>query len=273
MTVVVCQQVAPRIGDLAFNGDLSTRSIVEAVAAGAEVILLPELVTSGFAFTSSEEAGAAAIGDDDPLFDSWATAAAGRAVVVGGFCESGEGGKLYNSAVLIDTDGRRHVHRKLQLWHEEKRFFTPGTGPPRVFETAVGKIAVLVCYDAEFPELTRTVSLDGAELLAVPTNWPLVERPPGERPPEALIAQATARINRICIACCDRTGTERGQEWTAGTCIVDADGWIVAEQSEAGMARADLDLAASRDKRVAGAADAFADRRPEIYGRVVQPPG
>jgi predicted amidohydrolase len=130
---------------------------------------------------------------------------------------------------------------------------------------------VLICYDAEFPELTRTVALDGAELLAVPTNWPLVERPPDERPPEALIAQATARVNRICIACCDRTGTERGQEWTAGTCIFDADGWVVAEQGEAGMARAELDLAASRDKRVAGTADAFADRRPEIYGRVVEP--
>jgi len=271
MATVVCQQLAPRIGDLRFNRELSTRAIAEAVAAGADLVVLPELVTSGFAFESKREAEAVAIELDDPLLDDWTAAAAGRAVVVGGFCERGEGGELYNTAALIAEAGGRHVHRKLQLWHEEKRIFTPGSEPPRVVEARVGRIGVLICYEAEFPELTRTLALDGAELLAVPTNWPLVDRPPGERPPEVLIAQATARVNRVAIACCDRSGEERGQEWTAGTCIVDADGWVVAERDGSGMARADLDLAASRDKRVAGTADAFADRRPELYGRLTRP--
>ena len=64
-----------------------------------------------------------------------------------------------------------------------------------------------------------------ADLLAVPTNWPLVYRPEGERPPEVQIGMAAARVNRMSIACCDRIGTERGQESTGGTTIIDESGW------------------------------------------------
>ncbi|MBC2867118.1 hypothetical protein [Streptomyces mexicanus] len=58
----------------------------------------------------------------------------------------------------------------------------------------------------------------------MPTNWPLVDRADGERPPEVVIAQAAARVNHVVIACCDRSGRERGQEWTEGTTIVDDNG-------------------------------------------------
>jgi predicted amidohydrolase len=263
VTAVVCRQLAPRIGDLAANGSLSLQAIEEAVEAGADVVVLPELVTSGYVFESVEEASSLAIGADDPLLAEWAAAARG-AVVIGGFCERGDDGRIYNSAAVIDGGAVRGVYRKLHLWDREKLFFTPGAEPPRVYETAAGRIGVLICYDLEFPELTRMLALDGAELLAVPTNWPLVERPDGERPPEVQIAMAAARVNRIFIACCDRTGTERGQEWTAGTTIIDVSGWPV------GTARAELDLSAARDKRLTEFADALGDRRPELYGRLTR---
>jgi predicted amidohydrolase len=132
-----------------------------------------------------------------------------------------------------------------------------------------GKLAVLICYDLEFPEMTRMLALAGADLVAVPTNWPLVERPAGERAPEVIIAMAAARVNRIFIACCDRTGVERGQRWTAGTTIINESGWVVATQHRDGPATIDADLARARTKRLTEHSDALGDRRPELYGAIL----
>jgi predicted amidohydrolase len=270
MTTIVCQQVAPRIADLQANRRLSLSAIADAAAAGADVIVLPELVTSGYMFASAEEAASVAVSPGDPLFEEWA-AEAGGAVVVGGFAERGEDGLSYNSAAVVDRSGLIGVYRKGHLWDREKLCFAPGAEPPRVFDTSAGRIGVLVCYDLEFPEMPRTLALAGAELLCVPTNWPLVERPEGERPPEVINAMAAARLNRVFIACCDRTGTERGQQWAAGTTIIDEQGWVLDAQTGAGAARATVDLTRSHDKAYTDLADLMADRRPELYGAVTQP--
>jgi 5-aminopentanamidase len=270
MTRIVCQQVAPRIADLQANRRLSLSAIADAAAAGADVIVLPELVTSGYVFESAEEAASVAISPEHPLFEQWA-AEAGGAVVVGGFAERGEDGLVYNSAAVVDPSGVIGVYRKVHLWDREKLWFAPGGEPPRVFDTPAGRIGVLVCYDLEFPEMPRMLALAGAELICVPTNWPYVARPDGERPPEVTIGMAAARVNRVSIACCDRTGTERGQQWTAGTSIMDEQGWVLACQTGAGSASATVDLARSHDKTYTDLADALADRRPELYGAVAQP--
>lgn len=254
---------------------MSLAAIDEAAAGGAQVVVLPELVSSGYVFASAEEAASLAIEAGDPLIADWAAAAARHGLVLAaGFCERGEDGRTYNSAVLIDPSGVRAVYRKLHLWDREKLWFTPGDAPAPVLDTPVGRVGLVICYDLEFPELTRTIALAGAELLLVPTNWPLMDRPAGERPAEVVTAMATARINHMAIACADRVGVERGQPWTGGAAIMDADGWVAAEQDWSGDTRrpralyADLDLARSRDKRFTELADAFADRRPELYDAV-----
>jgi predicted amidohydrolase len=273
MTRVVCQQLAPVLGDLEANARSSTAAITAAVQSGADVVLLPELISCGYMFTSPEEAAAAAIDLDHPLLSGWAQAAGrGGAVVIGGFAERGADGLVYNSAAVVDGGGVIGVYRKCHLWDREKLWFSPGDEPPRVFETAHGRIGVLVCYDLEFPEMTRTLGLAGAELIAVPTNWPRVERPDGEHWPEVTIAMAAARVNRVFIACCDRVGRERGQEWNQGTAIISPDGWVLDAQPELGAARAEIDLSAAHDKAYTGLADAFGDRRPELYGAVGGPP-
>jgi predicted amidohydrolase len=266
MTVIVCQQLAPRIADLQVNRERSVRAVAEAVDAGADVVVLPELVTSGYVFDSADEAAAVAITPRHAVFAEWAAEASrGPSIVVGGFCEQGDDGLLYNSAAVVDGSGVLGVYRKTHLWDREKLFFQPGAEAPRVFDTPAGRIGVLVCYDLEFPELTRVLALAGAELLVVPTNWPLVDRPAGERPPEVQIGMAAARVNRVFIACCDRTGTERGQQWTAGTTLIDESGWVIATQTAEGPARAEIDLALARDKRLTDLSDALGDRRPELY--------
>jgi 5-aminopentanamidase len=273
VTRVACQQLAPTIGDLAANRELCLAAIGEAADAGAEVIVLPELITSGYMFSSTEEAAEVAIAPDHELLREWAAAAArADVVVIGGFCESDPegGGRVYNSAAVVDGSGVRAVYRKLHLWDNEHAIFTPGSQAPPVIETRVGRIGVVICYDLEFPELTRSVALAGAQLLAVPANWPLFPRPDGERPSEVTIAMATGRINKMAVACADRVGLERGQDWTGGATIVDPDGWVAAESRAPGLVTAEVDLQLALDKRLTDRADVFGDRRPELYDAVTR---
>ena len=184
MTRVVCVQLAPVLGNVAANRALSTAAVRAAVDDGADVVVLPELATSGYVFTDTAEAAAAAISAEDPLFDDWAAEVARSprpgTVVVGGFAETGPAGTVFNSAALLDASGVCAVYRKTHLWDREKLLFTPGDEVPPVVDTAHGRIGVIICYDLEFPEITRTLALGGADLIAVPTNWPLVGRPAGE---------------------------------------------------------------------------------------------
>jgi predicted amidohydrolase len=267
MTRIAVAQLAPVLGDLEANAALARAALDEAAQAGADVVVLPELITSGYLFADAQEAAAAAIASDHEILRGWAEVAArSNMVVIGGFCEAGTDGNTYNSAAIIDEAGAlRAVYRKLHLWDLEKRLFTEGAAAPPVVDTAHGKIAAMICYDLEFPELTRGVALAGAQLLTVPTNWPLVPRPEGERPPEAVIAMATARVNRMAVACADRLGTERGLDWTGGSTIVGVDGWVAAETRATGVIVADVDLDAALDKQLTELAHAFGDRRPELY--------
>jgi 5-aminopentanamidase len=269
VTRVACQQLAPVLGDLEANRELALTAIRAAVDEGADVVVLPELITSGYMFEAPEEAAAVAIGADHELLAEWAAEAARADILIaGGFCELGEHGRIYNSAAVLDAGGLRAVYRKLHLWDREKLVFTPGSAPPPVLDTRVGRVAAIICYDLEFPELTRSLALAGTQLVLVPTNWPLVERPDGEHPPEAMIGMAAARVNRMAIACADRLGIEREQEWTGGTTIIGVDGWVAAESRDPGLVIADLELGEALDKRLTEHADAFGDRRPELYSAV-----
>jgi predicted amidohydrolase len=267
MTRIVCQQLAPVFGDLEGNRALTVNAIRQAAEMRADVVVLPELITSGYVFQSPEEAAELAISADHAILGDWAAEAArSDLIVAGGFCERGDDGQIYNSAALVDAGGVRAVYRKLHLWDREKLVFATGSESPPVLDTRVGRIAVVICYDLEFPELTRSLALAGAQLLLVPTNWPLVPRPEAEHPPEVVIGMATARVNRIAVACADRLGDERGQAWTGGSSIIGVDGWVAAESREPGPVVADLDLEMALNKRLTEGADAFGDRRPEFYG-------
>ncbi len=225
---VACRQLAPTVGDVAGNRRLTRDAIREAVGAGARLVVLPELATSGYVFESPAEARACAEPPTGPSLQGWAEEAArGDAVVIGGFCELGEDGNLYNSAAVVDTTGVLGVYRKVHLWDREKLFFEPGRDCAPVLDTRAGRIGVAVCYDLYFPEMMRSLALGGAELVALPANLPRLPRPE-ERPMEVTLAMATAHLNHLVFALCDRCGPERGVEWVGASVICDADGWPVA---------------------------------------------
>ncbi|KGI68201.1 hydrolase [Mycolicibacterium rufum] len=265
MTRIACCQLDPAIIDLEGNDERITAAVADASAAGAEVIVLPELVTSGYMLADEAEARSVALTPDDARFAKW-SAAAGDSFVVLGFCELGRDGLLYNSAAVLDGGAVAAVYRKTHLWDREKLIFTRGLELPPVMQTRYGAIAVMLCYDLEFGELTRRAVVDGADLIVAPVNWPLFPRPEGEHPGEVITAMSTARTNHVAVAVCDRAGVERGQRWTEGTAIVSADGWVVAEAGPGEVTvTADLDLSLSRNKMLTEYVHLLEDRRLDLY--------
>ena len=252
---VACAQVSPVIGDAAGNAARVAEAIDAAGAVGAagaaDVIVLPELALSGYAFESAAEARAGAV--EPSALAAWARP--GR-VVVGGFAERA-GDVVFNSAAIVDASGVRAVYRKAHLWDREPSWFAAGADEPPVVETEHGRIAALVCFDLFFPEWVRVAALRGAELLCVPGNWPAPAG--GGEPPQPARAAVAAEANGIAVALCDRHDAERGLRFAGATCIADASGRVVARGPGA------------RAEVAPGHRAPLAARRPELYGRIGGP--
>lgn len=275
---VAVSQLAIGIGEPEANRKAAAAAVTEAARRGARIVVLPELTASGYVFDNAAEARGLAEPADGPTGAQWSgLAAALDLVIVGGFAELGDDGHLYNSAMLIDSSGLRAVYRKVHLWHAEADFFTAGTAEPPVVDTKFGRIAMMICYDVEFPEWVRLPALAGAELLAVPTNWPAELVPAGERPMVTVNVQGAAFANRMFVAAACRCGDERGVSWVGGSIIAGPDGYPLAGPASVGgvagskgvasaeLLLADCDLAQARSKATGPRNDAHADRRPELY--------
>lgn len=269
MVTVACCQLAPKLGDLAYNRLLTERAIRSAASEGAQIIVLPELVQSGYVFQDLSEALTMAETTEGDALSLWSLLALElNIVVVAGFCEKLPGARVSNSCALIDATGVRAIYRKAHLWDAEKAIFTPGDDSPPVVETVFGRLSMLICYDLEFPEWVRMPALEGADLLCAPVNWPRGPRPTTERPTEIVRVQANASVNKMFIAACDRYGTERGVEWVQGSVIVDADGYPVTgpatDRGEA-ILLAQLNLPDARNKWISKYNELHSDRRPSSY--------
>ncbi len=259
-----CHELAPVVGDLEGNVAAIDAAIRDAVASHVRLLVLPELATSGY-YLTPHEAQRCAFELTSPHFARWAGMLPPDGVLVTGFLER-DGNVLFNSAAVITATGLAAVYRKTHLWDAEADLFRPGDLAPPIVDTPVGRLGLLICYDLEFPEMPRRLALGGADILVVPTNWPLVPRPEGEHPPEVIQAMAAARASAVPILCCDRRGTERANEWTEGTAAVGSDGWPVGRKSDAGILDVTISLSPTRTK-IGERNDVFLDRRPELYGR------
>ena len=267
---IACTQLAPVLGDLDANRRAGLKAIERAAADSAGLVVLPELCSSGYAFAGRDETAAAAEPADGATLSAWAEAAARLGIVIaGGFAES-DGDRLYNSAALVDPGGVRAVYRKLHLWDREKLVFSAGDAPPPVVDTAAGRIGLGICYDLMFPELTRRLALAGADVLAFPTNSPLLGPSPGPLPMDVAVAVTTAYTNRVFVAVADRCGAERGVEWVGASVIAGPDGRLLAgpPASDRGPVTiaAGCRLDEARDKRWGERNDVLGDRRDDVLG-------
>ena len=274
-TVVAVAQLALAVGELEANRDAARAAVAEAAAAGARLVVLPELSDSGYMFADASEARSlASPAASSVTLREWRSLAARHHLTVaGGFCELGPDGALYNSAAIVDASGTKAVYRKAHLWDAEKNIFTPGNCAPPVVELPFGNVGLMICYDLEFPEWVRLAALSGAELIAVPVNWTASgsPAPPGERSGEVVSAQAAASANGVFVAVADRCGTERGADWLGGSVILRRGGYPAAGpvcENRTAVLTATIDLRLARDKRISEQNDLFADRRPDLYARL-----
>jgi len=275
-TKIAVAPLAIAVGQPDANRKAAAEAVTEAAAAGARLVVLPELCDSGYVFDPADPAaearGLAAPAAGNPTLTQWRALAAEHGLVIaGGFCELGDDGRLYNSAAVVDASGTRAVYRKAHLWDNEKLVFTPGDAAPPIVDTDFGRVGLMVCYDLEFPEWTRLAALDGADVIAAPVNWPGYSWPAGERPAEVVKAQATAAASAVFVAVADRCRTERGVPWVSGSLIASPDGYLLAGPVLAdhpAVLVADCDIPRARNKRVSEHNDLLADRRPELYARL-----
>ena len=149
-------------------------------------------------------------------------------------------------------------------------------GAPLRWSAAIsGRVAMVICDDLEFPEWARLPALDGADLITAPVNWPAAPRPPGERPAEVAKAQADTSVNGVFVAVADQYDKEprvdsdqrqrrrRPGRLPAGRARPGRPGHRPARPLRPGRAQ---------DKRLNDHNDLFADRRPELYSLVAEPP-
>src|SRR5215472_2966140 len=273
--VVAGAQLALTVGEPDANRQAATAAVAEAAAAGARLVVLPELSDSGYVFSDAGEARSlASPAEACVTLREWRSLAASHDLAIaGGFCELGPDGTLYNSAAIVDASGTRAVYRKAHLWDAEKKVFTPGDGAPPVVALPFGNVGLMICYDLEFPEWVRLAALSGADLIAAPVNWPAPASaaPSGERSGEVVSAQAAASANGVFIAVADRCKTERGVDWVGGSVIIRRGGYPAAGpvcEDRKAILSATIDLRQARDKRISELNDLFADRRPELYARL-----
>jgi predicted amidohydrolase len=269
--VAVCQ-IALEVGQLDANREAAEAAITEAARQGADIVVLPELTNSGYVFASRNEALSWAERLDGPTVQAWTGLAATYGlVIVGGIAELDDQDVLRNSGVIVDASGLRAVYRKAHLWDAELEFFTAGSEPPPVVETSVGRVSLLICYDVEFPEWVRIAALEGAELLCVPTNWPVLEPQPQAMPIEAIRVMANANMNRIFIAVAARVGAERGVEWVGASGVASPDGaWLVDSPADVGVVSTTIDVGDARNKWTSDRNHQLSDRRPELYGALAR---
>jgi predicted amidohydrolase len=268
-------QMEPRLLDRERNLQRCLDFARTAAAEGARLIVFPECALTGYVFHSLEEAMPAFEPIPGPSTERIAGACRELNVhVVLGLLEA-DGDRHYNAAVLIGPEGLAGTYRKVHLpYLGIDRFLDGGDSAPVVFDTDIARIGIGICYDAMFPEHARVLALQGADILALPTNWPQRR----ESIPEHVIP-ARAMENRIFVAAVNRVGRERGTRFIGHSVIAHcAQGAALAAggPDEETIIYAEIDPALARQKRVVIARgefefDVLRDRRPGLYGAIVRP--
>ena len=267
-------QMDVAIGD--WNRNLATMIdfLRQTSANGAKLTVFPECALSGYCFGSLTEAIPFAQPIPGPATEAMRQACA----EVGGYTVFGmlelAGDKVFNAAVLVGPTGVIGSYRKVHLPFLGIDMFTSfGDRPFAVHQAGELKIGMNICYDAAFPEAARSLALLGAELIVLPTNWP-----PGAECTAASVINARSIENAVYYMAVNRVGDERGFQFIGRSKISDPSGVTIAEATGLGeeILYAEIDPARARRKhiiRVPGKheIDRLADRRPELYGLLVEP--
>ena len=253
------------------------RALQEARVCGAGLVVLPEAALGGYVESLHDEGWdpPPALDPDGPQLRRVCELARDLVVCVG-FCEDGGDGLRHNSAAVLTGDGVLGIHREVHLAPREDRFTTPGERLI-AFDTPVGRIGMLICYDKAFPEAARTLALDGAQVLAFMSAWPRSATGAAARLQDdrqwrrsELWDGSRAAENSLIVASANQTGDFGSLRFAGGARVVDPDGDVVAATgTNCGLACASFDVESVLE-RARRAPSPIRDLRPDLY-RVAEP--
>lgn len=229
----------------------------------ADLLVLPELFATGYAFISKDEVAALSEKRDmeTARFLKQLSFQTG-AVIVAGFIEK-EKDNFYNAAMMVGNDRLIGIYRKIHLFFEEKRWFVPGDRPFEVYNVNNARIGMMICFDWIYPEACRTLAINGAQIIAHPSNLVL---------PWCQSAMQTRCLeNRVFAVTANRTGREqRGNNdfnFTGGSQITAVNGSIIstAPTDIPHVDVIELDPSTADNKMINSFNDLLNDRRTEFY--------
>ncbi|MDX2064914.1 MAG: carbon-nitrogen hydrolase family protein [Fimbriimonadaceae bacterium] len=268
---VACVQLDVRYGDFRGNADAILSAARDLAAQGTELAVFPECALTGYMAANAEEARALVPPADIVDALNRDLHALPMISVYGTLHTASD--ELQNIAVIIAPDlPAPMAYAKTHLPDlGADRFTTPGDALTvfALSRPATGQrfhLGVLICYDLRFPEAARTLALAGADILALPTNWPL-----GAEFSADSIAFVRAVENRVGLISANRVGTERGANFFGRSRIIAPDGRELAcADDQPGTWTAEIDLGLARQKRIeipasGYAIDIFLDRNPAAY--------
>ena len=256
-------QFNPVFGEVAHNLDLITARLEQV---DADLMVLPELFATGYQFTSQEEVSrlAEAVPDGPTTQRLLEIAARRKTTIVAGLAER-TGTRYFNSAVVVGAKGFLGCYRKTHLFFEETLFFSPGDSGFQVWDIGAAKVGVMICFDWYYPESARTLALQGAEIIAHPSNLVLPNCP------DSMVTRCLE--NRVFSVTANRIGSEaRGGKdrltFIGLSEVVSPRGRILhrAPRECEDITVVEIDPAEARNKALNTYNDLLRDRRPALYG-------
>lgn len=255
-------QFDPVFGEVARNLDHVTARLEQVET---DLIVLPELFATGYQFVSQEEVFQLA----EPVPDGATTkrladiAARRGMTIVAGLPER-DGGRCFNSAIVVGPKGFIGCYRKTHLFFEETLWFTPGDSGFHVWDIGPAKVGVMICFDWYYPESARTLALQGADIIAHPSNLVLPNCP------DSMVTRCLE--NRVFSVTANRIGSEaRGGKdrltFIGLSEVVSPRGRILhrAPRDIEDLTLVEIDPAEARLKALNDYNDLLRDRRPAFY--------
>lgn len=257
---IAIYQFAPAFGDAERNLQKIEQRLQDIEA---DLVVLPELCTTGYFFASREQVQSMA----EPVpggetVRRLETLCQWKGLhLVAGIAESAEG-TCYNSAVLIGPDGWIGTYRKIHLFWKEKIGFAPGNRPFQVWNIGKARVGLMVCFDWIFPESARSLALQGADIICHPANLVLPHCP------DAMVTRSIE--NRVYTVTANRIGFEEREgkklNFIGKSQITGVKGEILLRMGqEEGLKQIEIDPALARNKKITEANDLFQDRKPDLY--------
>jgi predicted amidohydrolase len=258
-----------RLADVDYNLARVLDRLSAAAEHGARLVVFPECALTGYGFADPDRARAAACaGEEATAVIGDRCRALGVTAVVGTLLPASQ--TVWNAAVTFLPDGGRHVYHKTHLPFLGVDKIVERGSRLDVAETPVGNVGAIICYDLRFPEAARTLALKGADIIAMPTNWP-----EGSEASSDFFTRTRAAENRVFLIVANRVGTESGFTFIGRSQICDLQGNRIAEADRVDevILYADIDPSAARQKRMVVVPgeyemDFIGDRCPEAYSGV-----